>query len=811
MFSEEKGLSTEEVKVKNQKYGLNVLPEKPPPSILELFIRQIRNPLIYVLLSAGLVTIVMGHYSDAVIILLAVLINTILGFLQERKASNALYALKHFVTNTVTVVRNGQRDTIDTSALVPGDIVILNQGTKVPADGRLISVNRLYLDESLLTGESVSVEKEEKDPIYMGTIVASGQGVMAVEKTGADTKMGAIALQIQETEADTPLQRQLKHFSKQLVVIVLSLTALVFIVGIVRQFEIAELFTTSVALAVSSIPEGLIVSLTVVLAIGMQKILKRRGLVRKLAAAETLGGVTVICVDKTGTITQGKMEVVDYIGDKKELAEQVLLANDLDDPIVIASFEWGRKIIDDFVDKHGRLDSIPFSSKERFFISLHKWTENKNRIYVNGAPELILEWTTLSETEKKELLSTINDLTNQGKRLLGFARKDVELDKLHLTNGDAKKDLTWVGLLAFSDPVRLGVKEALIKAQEAGIHTIVITGDYAKTSQFVLAQLGMNITQDEILTGEELEKLNTRELSQRVKKIRLFARTTPDQKLMIVKALKDNGEVVAMMGDGVNDAPALHASDIGIAVGEATDVAKESAHLVLLDSNFSTIVAAVEEGRAMFDNIRKIVLYLMSDAFGEIIVVLGSMLLGLPLSITAVQILWINLVSDGFPNLSLAIDPKREDIMKEKPRSPKERLVNTWMISLIGIVSLVAGFMALSVYAVIYTTTGDVVLARSMAFLTLGLNSLSYVFSVRALMTPFWKSHPFQNKWLIIAVAAGFVLQAVPFSTETLRNFFGIKNLEPQYWIISIGLSISVFFIVELFKFLYSLKHKNSV
>lgn len=806
MFPNEPGLSSEEVKNRQQQSGLNVLPEKPPPSNLSLIIQQVRNPLVYVLLLAGVVTLVIGHLPDAAIIFFAVALNTVLGFVQERKATDALHALKHYVASSITVVRDGKRITVETSQIVPGDVVILSQGAKVPADGKLTQANRLYLDESMLTGESVSVKKTQSEDVFMGTIIASGQAVMVVEKTGEDTRMGAIALQIQETEGDTPLQRQLKGFSKQLVIVIGVLVTLVFSVGILHQFSVMDMFITSVALAVSSIPEGLIVSMTVVLAIGMQKILKRHGLVRKLAAAETLGGVTVICVDKTGTLTQGKMSVVDAIGNKRDLGEQVLLANDLDDPIVIAAFEWGRTIISDFVSEHQRLDSIPFSSKERFFCSLHQWSNTANRLYVNGAPELLLKWTTLSDKEKKDIAIVIDDLTKQGKRLIGFARRDVSLSKKDLNTPDAKEGLTWVGLLAFSDPVRIGVKDALEQASKAGIRTVVITGDYAKTSEFVLSELGVTLTHNQIITGEKLETLSLDDFAKKVKEIRLFARTTPDQKLDIVEALKKGGEVVAMMGDGVNDAPALHRADIGIAVGEATDVAKESSDLILLDSNFSTIVGAIEEGRSMFENIRKIILYLMCDAFAEIIVILGGIILGLPLPITAIQILWVNLVSDGFPNLTLTIDPKRVDIMLEKPRHPNERLINKWMGALIGFVSLVAGLITLVSFIFVYKVTQDLVLARSMAFIMLGLNSLAYVFSVRALMTPFWKNHLFENRWLVAAVLVGFGLQVLPFATSSLRQLFGLSNLSPIYWLGAIGLSVFMFFAVEVFKFFYTLR-----
>lgn len=781
-----------------------MLPEKPPPSNVSLFLAQLQSPLIYILLIAALVTIVIGHGADAAIILVAVFINTVLGFFQERKASDALYALKHYVSSKATVIRAGKRQAVDTSVLVPGDIVVLDQGVKVPADGELIWDNRFFADESVLTGESVPVTKTSGDPVSMGTTVAAGQAVMRVSTIGANTQMGAIALQIQEKVEDTPLQKQLKHFSGQLVIVVSVLTVSVFVIGLLRQINLTDIFITSVALAVSSIPEGLIVSLTVVMAIGMQRILKRKGLVRHLSAAETLGGVTTICVDKTGTLTEGKMEVVKAIGDETELAEQVVLANDLDDPIVIAAFEWGRSFLQKKVPKHDRLDSIPFSSEERFFVSLHAWSSKANRVYVNGAPEIVLSWTTLSATEKKEVRKTIDELTKAGKRVLGLARKDVGKSKKHLEKEDAKSGLEWVGLLAFSDPVRSGVKDALRLASEAGIRTIVITGDYAKTSQYILHELGVDLAPEEVITGDQVRELSKDELAQKVHTVRLFARTTPGQKLAIVAALKANGEVVAMMGDGVNDAPALHNSDIGIAVGEATDVAKESAGLVLLDSNFSTIVAAIEEGRAMFENIRKIILYLMSDAFGEIFVVLGSILLGLPLPLTAVQILWINIISDGFPNLALTIDPKRPGIMQEGPRHPKEKLVTRWMTVLIASVSTAAGIVALSTFIYLYRTTGSHELARSMAFLTLGLNTLAYVFSVRLLMTPFWRSNIFANGWLIVAVVAGFFLQMVPFATPAIREFFGLVYLGPEYWFVALGLSISMFFVVEVFKYFYN-------
>jgi P-type Ca2+ transporter type 2C len=802
MNTHQSGLTQTVAEQRLSEYGLNVLPEKKPPSDLTVFFSQLKSPLIYVLIFAGVITFFLRHYSDSIIILASVLINTVLGFIQEKKANQAFIALKNFVTQTTEVIRDGQRLKIDVSAVVPGDIVMLVHGAKVPADGVLTYSNRAYFDEAIITGESLPVAKTTQEAVFMGTTVSAGQAEMEVITTGSHTKIGGIAESIQELDADTPLKRQLSNLSKKLVIVVLSLISIVLVTGLLRGNDATEMFTTAVALAVSSIPEGLAVSLTVVLAIGMQRLLKRKGLVKKLTSAETLGGVTTICIDKTGTLTQGKMQVVHHIGSQAELAEQVILANDLDDPIVIAAYEWGKdKVSENLLEKHPRLDSIPFSSQERFFCSLNEWSPTKNMLFVNGAPDVLLTWTDLSKKEKKRITKQIDELTSQGKRLIGFAQKEVSKNKTELSNDDAKSELKWVGLIAFYDPVRPSVKTALEQTKQAGITLIVITGDYANTTQHVLAEIGQVVAENQIMLGEELEKLSIAELSEKLKTIRLFARTTPNQKHAIVTALKKNGEIVAMMGDGVNDAPAIHKADIGIAVNEASDVAKESASLILLDSNFSTVIAAIEEGRGIFDNIRKVILYLLSDAFAEIIVVMGGIILGLPLPITAVQIIWINLVSDGFPGLALTIDPKSPDIMSQPPRPPQEKLVNSWMVALIGTVSVVAGIIALTTYVMTLKMTGNVLLARSVCFATLGMNSLAYVFSVRTLTVPFWKTKVFENKWLLLAVAAGFCLQITPFISPATNHFFGVVPLSLNYWLLAISLSITVFMTVEIFKY----------
>lgn len=810
------GLSQVDVDQKLKEFGLNKLPEQPPPSDLAIFISQLKSPLVYVLLAAGGVTLFLREFADTAIIGLAVFLNTILGFLQERKASKALEALKKLLHPYAKVLRDGKVREIEVEYLVPGDVVYLSQGDKIPADGKIIDYNRFYVTEAILTGESVPVEKKlgGDEKVFMGTIVTGGKAVMSVEMTGDKTEMGKIARSVGEIEQDTPLRRQLAFFSGHLSKLVIFLIVFVFVIGLLSGMNLAEIFTTSVALAVSAIPEGLLVGLTVVLAIGMQRILSRKGLVRNLASAETLGGVTTICVDKTGTLTEGNMKVVDVIGEKEDLANQVIIANDLDDPIVLAAWEWGREIhnhADALREKHERIDSIPFDSETRIFASLNKWDDENNILFVNGAPEVIIERSALSENQKKELLNKIEELSIQGKRILGFARKKVDLNDEHIELEETYKDLEWIGLLAFFDPIRTDVKSAFEQTRKAGIKLMVITGDYAKTAISVMKQIGVDVDEHNVILGEELEKFAEKDLEAKVLSegnVKLFARTKPHQKLKIVEVLKKNNEVVAMMGDGVNDAPALAKADIGIVVGEATDVAKESSDLVLLDSRFETIIAAIEEGRGIFDNIRKIILYLMSDAFVEISIVLAVLILGiffedgLPLPITASQILWINIVSDGFPHLALTVDPKALGIMDRKPRPPLEPLVASWMYKLMGLISVLCGFFAFAIYFYVYQTTGNITLARSATFATVGMNSLVYVFSIRTLTQPFWKEKFFENKWLVFAVFVGVVFQIAPFIFDPLRRFFEIQTLG-SIWYLVVLVSILMFFGIEFFKWVF--------
>lgn len=805
------GLTSAAARANLEKFGPNVLPEKPPPSAIAIFISQLKNPLVYVLLGAGLVTIAIRHFSDAAIIFLAVLINTVLGFVQESRAGKSIYALKKMLQSQASVIRDGIQIKIATSEIVPEDLVIISQGDKIPADGELIHANRLFVAEAILTGEASPIAKHAKHTVFMGTTVTGGRGVFKVTVTGNLTKMGEIATSVQEPEEVTPLKLQLSTLGKNLAILVLILTIGIFLFGAALGKDPYEIFLISVALAVSAIPEGLLVSLTVVLAIGMQRIARRKGLVRNLVSAETLGGVTTICVDKTGTLTKGQMQVTQISGDANNLSKQAVLANDLDDPIVVAAWEWAQKYTgsQDLLKVFPRLDSIPFSSKDRFFASLHSAKTN-NILYVNGAWEYLLAWSTLSKNEKEKTKQEIVNLSSQGMRIMGMAQKLISKKVTKVNTKTVRQNLVWNGYLAFSDPPRESVTKSLELAQKAGIRILVITGDYSDTAISVMRAVGLRASTETTIVGEELTKLDTGQLQEKLKSnnINLFARTLPEQKLKIVQALKQNGEVVAMMGDGVNDAPALKQADIGIVVASASDVAKESSDLVLLDSNFKIIIAAIEEGRGIFENIRKIAYYLMSNAFAEIFAIVGALILNLPLPVAASQILWINLVSDGTPNLALTVEKKRKSIINEPPRDPSEKLFNRFILLLTLAVSAISGLGALIIFTHLLNNNFSVEYARSAAFASLGMTSLVFVFSARVLQRPIWKQNILDNPWLLLAFVGGIVAQLLPFASSRLRTFFGMEIIQLSTWLLVSLVPLTVLIIVELVKIIFKRNKK---
>lgn len=808
------GLSSSEASRRLKQFGFNVLPEKPPPSSFLIFLEQFKSPLVYVLLLAAGVTLFLRDFPDMVIILLAVFLNTVLGFYQERQAKRALYALKKILVPQARVIRDGKRTVVDARQLVPGDLVVLETGDKIPADGVLLKAIDLSIDQAILTGESIPMTKKSQDFCFMATIVSGGRGLMEVKKTGSSTKVGEIAQRLGEKEEKTPLEKQLAVLAKSLAVLVGTAALFIFLSGVIIGKGVVEMFTTAVALAVAAIPEGLIVSLTVILAVGMQRILKRKALVRNLVSAEILGSVTVICVDKTGTLTEGKMRVVGAEFTDRQLGiKTAAVCNNLADPLEYAAWDWVTQQGEDpqkIFEENPRLDEIPFSSKYKFIATLHK-----GEIFIVGAPEILLSWSEMDKEKRQDWEHKLENFGKKGLRLVGFAM--IESGNLKKEFQELKEqksaqhisNLRFLGVLVHDDPVRSSVAQTLKECQEAGIKVKIITGDYLQTSIAVLKQLGIKVSQNEVVEGEELARISKNELGKRIEQIVLFARTDPFQKLKIVEVLKEKGEVVAMTGDGVNDALALQEADIGIVVREASEVSKETADMVLLDSNFKTIVAAVEEGRGIFENLRKIILFLLSDAFGEILIIFGALLLGWPLPLLAGQILWINLVSDGFPALALTVDPKRKGLMSEPPINPQEKLLNLEIKTLITLVSLFAGISTLLIFGLFLKQTGDLVLSRSLAFAVLGANSLFYVFSCRSLRQPVWQTALFSNRWLILGVGAGFLLLLSAFYFPPLVILLRTVPLGIFEWGLVLATGLAVVILIEGVKFAFVLKSKR--
>jgi len=845
------GLTLAEVEKRREKFGSNKLAEQRKFSVLKLFFSQFTSPLIYVLFFAALVTFFLRDFNDMAIILLAVVVNTVLGFYQEYKAAKSLEALSAMLESWTEVIREGKRRKIHAEELVPGDVVVLTMGGKIPADGILIKAKDFTANEAVLTGESLPVDKKnlndqdlgkllkegfsgkwlKQNQVFMGTSVVSGLGRMIVTEIGDKTKMGEIAVSLSsQEEGKTPLQKQLLHFSKILAILVGVISLIILFAGIITGKAFAEIFPTSVAIAVAAIPEGLVVTLTVILALGMQRILKRKALVRKLLAAETLGGVTVICADKTGTLTQGKMQVVQTEFEDKTLGILgVLLCNDLRDPLEVAMWDWGKeklkglkqtvsntKSVEEILKIYARLNSKPFSPESKLILTLHKSPKKKkNLLFISGAPEVVLANCQLSPAKRKEWKKTFAQYGREGLRLVGLAHKFTGEGKKEVGYKDAR-EAEWLGIVVFEDPVRRGITEAFRTTQKAGIKIKVITGDYLETAKAVLHKLHIldgQLKPEQMMLGEELEKLSPEALKNKVNQIVLFARTSPQQKLRIVQALQERGEVVAMTGDGVNDAPALKKADVGIVVSTASDVSKETADMVLLDDNFSTIVDAVEEGRGIFDNIRKVILYLLSDSFSEVILVLGSIILGIPLPLTAAQILWINLITDGFPSLALTAEPKDKDLMSAKPRSPKDHLMDAEVKVLISVISIVTGLMTLFVFIWLFKENlMPLEKMRTIIFAMLGVDSLIYVFSCRSLRRPIWHDNFFKNPWLLAAVAGGFGLQLIALYIPFFQNFLGTMALSWREWGWTMLAAAIVIVIIEGIKwgFLHQ-KHQEEI
>jgi len=879
----EKGLSKEKVEERQEKYGFNELQQIAKKSIIQRFLEQFKDFSIIVLIIAAIVSGIVGvlqgeGITDTIIILIVVIVNAIIGVAQESKAEKSLEALQKLSDHASKVIRNENMEVVPSKELVPGDIVVLDTGDYIPADLRIIEAVNLKTQESSLTGESVPVEKtseiieeqeigigDRKNMLFSSSLVTYGRGKGIVVETGMTTEVGKIAGMINSTEKqETPLQQKLDKLGKTLGIAALVICAVIFILGILQGKEIISMFMTAVSLAVAAIPEGLVAVSTIVLAIGVQKMVKKNAIVKRLPAVETLGSATVICSDKTGTLTQNKMTVerifwndatreASNISDDEideELTKLVyanMLCNDTKissdgtltgDPTETALVDMGFKLNFDpsIYDRMERVEEIPFDSDRKLMTTVNK-VGDKYVVYTKGGIDEILKRCTSYEIGgqiSEELESYINKIRQENEkmaqnalRVLGCAYKEID----HIPTKEEMKtienDLIFIGMVGMIDPPREEAKLAVEKCKTAGIKTVMITGDHKITATAIAKKLGILENDDEAITGLELEQMTDEELEKNVRHYSVYARVSPEHKVRIVKAWQKNGEVVAMTGDGVNDSPALKKADIGCAMGiVGTDVAKEAADVILTDDNFATVVSAVEEGRKIYDNILKVIQFLLSSNIGEVVVLFFATLLtplfskwfgitdinGLEI-LLPIHILWINLVTDSLPALALAFDPANSDIMQRKPIKPGKGIFTkgmTWRVVYQGIM---IGGLTLAAFMIGLATTKEPIgtltldqskieVGQTMAFVTLALSELVHVFNVRDNKKSIFKTGIFNNMKLIGAIIISALLMFVILLIPGLREIFSIPVLPKENIIELICLVLAPIVIVEIFKLL---------
>ncbi len=869
--SSKHGLDDIEVKTKRKQFGYNKLPEEKRLSGLVILLNQFKSPLVYVLIGAAVITFILQDYINLVIILLAIFINATLGFYQENKANKSVTYLRKLITHKAKVLRNGHEVQINAQNLVPGDIVFLEAGDKVPADCRLMSIDNLHINESTLTGESFPAikitEKLEKgtalgdrdNMAFSGTVVIVGRGTAIVTTTGLHTQLGEIAKLVQETpEGLTPLQLQLASFSKMLTYAVLLISVLIIIIGKLQGRPIfgfgdaarESMLSVAAAVAVAAIPEGLLISVTAILAIGMQDILRRKALVRKLIAAETLGSVSVICTDKTGTLTEGRMQVEKIItADTQEIKQKNLKyehsghLND-HDLILKISFLCNNAIIEnpdeelektkiiglpteaallqgaihaatpikEIAKQQPRLAEIPFDSSIKYMATLNKLDDKHNVIYVKGAPEKIFEMCTkvriggkkkiLTKTKVESLKKEYEKLTSQGLRLLAFGYKKIPTSTKKIT-GEDLTEMIFVGFVALKDPLRKEAKETIKLTKAAGIRPVIITGDHVLTAKAIAAELGMRIGEKNIITGEDLDKMSDEELLSRVSEIDVYARVEPAHKLRIIDAWQAKGEVVAMTGDGVNDAPALKSADIGIALGSGSEVTKEVADIILLDDHFKTIIEAIKTGRNIFNNIKKIILYLLTGTFSEFILIGASLLMGLPLPLLVGQILWVNIIEDTLPAMALSYEKEGEGVLLEKARGHKSKILDNEMKFLIFIIGITTNLILLGLFLYLLKAGHDIVYIRTMIFVGLGIDSLFYVLACKNLKKLIWQYNPFDNMFLNLSILFGWFMFFIALYVPFFRKILQTVPLSGSDWLILISLGLVSLILIEFGKSLF--------
>ena len=795
------GLTSSKAKKLQLEHGLNEIRQESKVNPVKILISQTKSPLIFILIFAAFFSLILHEYSDAFFIMLVVVINSFLGFYQEYKAENTLEKLKKSVSKTVNVLRDGGIINIDAINLVPGDVFILEPGLRIPADSRVIEASEILINEAVLTGESEPISKAVNDVksnhIFMGTLVIEGLGKAEVQKIGEHTKFGQIAKSLSEDiNPVTPIKLELLRLSRIITVFILVVITFVFVLGIHNGLEFKDIFLTAVALGVSTIPEGLIISLTVTLALGMNRLLARKALVKNLPAAETLGDVDVLCVDKTGTLTYGNMQVADSDFVNKEHAlETLAISNNESNFIDKSVLKFLVNVKNStFVDKmqENRVHLFPFSSERKYTGAF-----DGQFLHAVGAPEVIFSFCkgNMSTWEKK-----VYEKAKQGNRMLALCRKS--LTSQHIDRTDFS-DMEMLGLLYIKDPVRESVASSIKQIESAGIEVKVITGDLKETAANVLRTLGISVTDKQMLSGQELARhIKNDNLDDIVLSTKLFYRTTPDQKLAIVRALQKKGKIVGMMGDGVNDSPALKAAEIGIVVDNATDVSKEVADIVLLDSNFQTIEAAVEEGRNIIKNLRKIITFLISDSLTETVLILLSLIFILPLPLTPVLLLWINLIVDGVPSLALAFEKTDSKLLLTRPKAKRDTLLDRRIISMIISTSLIKDFIFFIIYYYMINSGAELGIARTMMFASISFSSLLFLFSVKTLDSQLWKEKLFDNKMVNFAFSTGIILLLMTIYTTPFNNILSTTPLPLNKLIAVIAMASMSICLIEIAKYI---------
>lgn len=865
------GLEQKEVNKRLAKFGENKLDEGEKVPAIFVFLAQFKDFMVIVLLVATLISGLLGEYIDAITIILIVLLNGILGFIQERKAEKSLAALKELSSPQMNVLRDGSWTKVPSTDVVIGDVVKFSSGDRIGADIRIIEAKGLRIEESALTGESVPVQKREsmvkgedvsigdqENMAFMGTMVAQGNGIGVIVATGMKTEMGKIAHLIQSAEQMvTPLQRKLEQLGKVLIMVALLLTLLVVVIGVYQGQDSYVMFLAGVSLAVAAIPEGLPAIVTVSLALGVQRMIKRKAIVRKLPAVETLGCASVICSDKTGTLTQNKMTVTHiwsggqlwnltgtgynpegefYKNEKivpierdrtlQQLLTFGVLCNNASliekeskdgllskkkivytidgDPtegaLVVAAQKAGISK-DQLLREYVLIKEFPFESQRKMMsVVVERKRDKKRFVITKGAPDVLLTrskqilWDEklqqLTNQKAENVEKQINSLASNALRTIAIAYREISATETIGSDSDVEHSLSFIGLQGMIDPPRPEVKQSILECREAGIRTIMITGDHKVTAQAIAKQLDILPTYGKVMDGQTLSKMSVKDLEEVVEDIYVYARVSPEHKLKIVKALQAKGHIVAMTGDGVNDAPAIKAANIGVAMGTTgTDVAKEASSLVLSDDNFATIRAAIKEGRNIYDNIRKFIRYMLASNVGEILVMLFAMMLGMPLPLVAIQILWINLVTDGLPAMALGLDQAEGDVMKRKPRHPMEGVFArglAWKIVsrgfMIGIVTLIAFSITLN------SDPDYLIKAQTVAFATLVLAQLIHVFDCRSEHSVFHRN-PFQNLYLVFAVLSSLLLMLVVIYSPQLQPIFHTVTISLRDWLLILGLA----------------------